>query len=98
MSYFIDAAKQILEEEGIEAVTARKVADIAGYNSATIYNYFENLDHLMFFASMKYLKDYVLDLPEFIKNATDPVDRYIKIWECFSAHSFKNPKRPPYGR
>lgn len=92
MSYFIDATKKIIEEEGIELVTARKVADIAGYNSATIYNYFENLDHLIFFASMQYLKEYVLDLPTYLKQVTNPVEKYIKIWECFSVHSFRNPK------
>ena len=40
MGYFIEAASQIIEEEGMEGVTIRKVADIAGYNSATMYNYF----------------------------------------------------------
>ena len=57
MSYFIIAAQQIIQEEGIKAVTIRKVAALAGYNSATIYNYFENLENLLFFASMKYLRD-----------------------------------------
>ncbi len=48
MTYFIDATNEIIENEGIESVTIRKVANLAGYNSATIYNYFENLDHLIF--------------------------------------------------
>lgn len=48
MGYFIDAANQIIENEGIESVTIRKVADIAGYNSATLYNYFNDLNHLLF--------------------------------------------------
>ena len=59
IKYFIDAVKQIQEEEGLQAVTIRKVADIAGYNSATLYNYFENLDHLLLFASMDYFQEYV---------------------------------------
>lgn len=40
IKYFIDATIEIIEKEGYEGVTIRKVADIAGYNSATIYNYF----------------------------------------------------------
>lgn len=92
MSYFIDAAKQIMEEEGVEFISARKVADIAGYNSATIYNYFENLDHLIFFASMQYLKEYVHDLPNYLKGTSNALDRFIRIWECFCYHSFHNPK------
>ena len=42
----IDAKKAWLEaalEEGIEAITIRKVAALAGYNSATLYNYFANI-------------------------------------------------------
>ena len=38
MIYFIDATNLIIEKEGLDAVTLRKVADLAGYNSATIYN------------------------------------------------------------
>ncbi|MDX5609295.1 TetR/AcrR family transcriptional regulator, partial [Clostridioides difficile] len=44
--YFIEAAQNIMENEGIENITLRKVADMAGYNSSTLYKYFKNLDHL----------------------------------------------------
>ncbi|SHK51426.1 transcriptional regulator, TetR family [Paramaledivibacter caminithermalis DSM 15212] len=92
MSYFIEAVNQIIENEGFEAITIRKVSDIAGYNSATLYNYFENLDHLVFFASMKYLREYVLSLPHYLKDAKTPIDKYFSIWKCFCYHSFKKPK------
>ncbi|AKL94243.1 transcriptional regulator [Clostridium aceticum] len=92
MSYFIEATNKVIEEEGIEAITVRKVADLAGYNSATMYNYFENLDHLIFFASMKYLKEYAIELPEYIKGAEDSLDKYLRIWKCFCTHSYNNPK------
>lgn len=92
MSYFIEAANQIIETEGVDAITIRGVSDIAGYNSATLYNYFENLDHLIFFASMKYLKEYVLSLPDYLKDYNDAFERYFRIWECFCQHSFRKPK------
>ncbi len=92
MSYFIEAANQIIETEGVDAITIRGVSDIAGYNSATLYNYFENLDHLIFFASMKYLKEYVLSLPDYLKNYDNSLERYFIIWECFCQHSFRKPK------
>lgn len=92
MTYFIDAAAEIIKEEGINQVTLRKVADKAGYNSATIYNYFENLDHLILFAAMRYVKDYALALPEYIKNAKNALDKYFKVWECFCHYSFKDPE------
>jgi AcrR family transcriptional regulator len=92
MSYFIDATAKIIEEEGIENVTIRKVADIAGYNSATIYNYFEDLSHLIFFASMKFMKDYTRTLPEYISDAKNPLEKYLLIWECFCKYSFASPQ------
>ena len=36
LSRFISAASQIMEEEGMEAVTIRRVAQMAGYRSSTI--------------------------------------------------------------
>jgi len=92
LTYFIEAAKKIIEEEGLQAVTIRKVADMAGYNSATLYNYFENLNHLMFFASMKYLSEYAESLKEFTKESKNSLETYINVWRCFCYHSFRRPE------
>ncbi|MFK2825743.1 TetR/AcrR family transcriptional regulator [Bacillus sp. B190/17] len=89
--YFIDATAEIIEEEGVESVTIRKVADKAGYNSATIYNYFTEISHLIFFASMKFLKNYTSDLGEYMKKGKDPLEKYLLSWECFCKHSFQHP-------
>lgn len=91
MSYFINAADRIIKEEGINQITIRKVADYAGYNSATLYNYFENLDHLVFFAAMRSIKDYALALPDYTKNAKDALERFLLVWECFCNYSYRNP-------
>jgi AcrR family transcriptional regulator len=91
MVYFIEATAEIIEKEGIENVTIRKVADIAGYNSATIYNYFEELSHLIFFSSMRFLKKYTVALPAYIAKANDPLERFLLMWECFCKYSFKEP-------
>lgn len=92
MRYFIDGASQIIEEEGIGGVTVRKVADLAGYNSATLYNYFQNLDHLVFFASMRFLKEYAQSLPSYVKESANALERYYRIWEAFCFHSFNKPE------
>lgn len=92
MGYFIDAARQIIDTKGIEAVSARDVADMAGYNVATLYNYFDDLDHLIFYASLKYLKEYVDDLEKYLKGAKTPIERYVRVWENYCAHAFSKPK------
>ncbi len=42
----LDAAQQLMVEEGYAAVTTRKVAARAGLNSAMVFYYFDNLDGL----------------------------------------------------
>jgi len=91
MGYFIEAAQKIIEDEGIKNVTIRKVADLAGYNSATLYNYFQNLNHLLYFASMKYLMYYIYSLPSYVKSANTATERFLKIWECFLYNSYNSP-------
>ncbi|MDO5649630.1 MAG: TetR/AcrR family transcriptional regulator [Gallicola sp.] len=90
-NYFLEAAIDIIEKEGVEAVTIRKVADIAGFNSATLYNYFDDLPHLLFLASMTYLQEYIDGLPAYIKRVESSEDLYLKIWNCFIDYSFLRP-------
>ena len=92
LNYFIKATRDIIEEKGIENVTIRNVAKKAGYNSATIYNYFDNLKQLIFFASLDFLSEYTQAMPEYIAQAEDEVERFILMWECFCTYTFKNPR------
>jgi len=92
MLYFIDATDEIIDDEGIAGVTLRKVADKAGYNSATIYNYFENLDHLIFFAAMRHIKDYGYALNSYISDAKNAMDIFLKVWECFCDYVYDKPE------
>jgi len=44
---FIQAAKKIVLQEGVEGVSVRKVAQATGYSYATIYHYFTDLNALL---------------------------------------------------
>ncbi|MFC4802278.1 TetR/AcrR family transcriptional regulator [Neobacillus sp. GCM10023253] len=90
--YFVEATAEIIEEEGINKITIRKVADKAGYNSATIYNYFSEISHLIFFAAMKFLKPYTDEVSTYMDKGNNPVEKYLLAWECFCKHSFQNPQ------
>lgn len=46
--YFIQATKDILKGEGIKGVSVRNIADQAGYSYATLYNYFKDVNDLVF--------------------------------------------------
>lgn len=91
MRYFVEATHTIIENEGAETLTIRKVSDLAGYNSATLYNYFSSLDNLIAFSSLRYLKYYSNDLKNYLSKDMDSYTVYIKIWECFCSHAFQIP-------
>lgn len=40
MAFFVEATEKILKEDGLSGVNIRRIASEAGYNSATLYNYF----------------------------------------------------------
>jgi len=61
-NYFLTAAKDIIRAEGIAAVSARNIAERAGYSYATLYNYFEDVRDLIFSCIedfMEECRDYV---------------------------------------
>ncbi len=90
--YFLDAAAEIIDEEGITNLTVRKIAERAGYTSSTVYNYFKDLSHLKFFAMIRYTTDYVEELPSYIEKGDSTIEKWLYTWECFCKHSFNNPQ------
>ncbi|MEJ6951580.1 TetR/AcrR family transcriptional regulator [Natronospora cellulosivora (SeqCode)] len=46
--YFIEAAKKLIQEEGVDNITVKKIADLAGFAPATLYNYFSDIDELFY--------------------------------------------------
>lgn len=92
MSYFINATIELMEKEGIENLTIRKVAEQAKYNSATLYHYFSNLDELELFASVKCLDEYMRETPMNKIEGKDFREWYLEQWRCFCRHAFQRPR------
>lgn len=90
MKTLIGAAKSIMDEEGLDSITIRKVGERARLNSATIYNYFENLEHLKIFACLFVFDEYAYDIKNYISDDNNSIENYVKIWECFIKHTVKN--------
>lgn len=55
--YFIEAAKKLTHEMPKDQLSVRKIASEAGYSYATLYNYFENLDHLLWYVVIDILEE-----------------------------------------
>lgn len=92
MTYFIEATEKLIQEEGIDGLSIRKIAAEAGYNSATLYNYFEDLEHLILFASVGYLREYVFKLRRAIKPEYNALEVYRVIYRKFSEACFSFPE------
>lgn len=90
-SCYVDAAIDIMENEGMSELTLRKVAKKVGYNSATLYSYFKDLDHLVMYASMKYFQAYNKNLAVYMSMIQVPLLWFISIWEFFCDTAFRHP-------
>ncbi|POP32548.1 TetR/AcrR family transcriptional regulator [Lactonifactor longoviformis] len=92
---YVRITSKILEEEGIEAVTIRKVAARAGCTSAVLYRHFENKGHLTMLACIRFLEPYIYAL---MKNSERKdislIQRDLLNWKCFIGEAFRN--RPYY--
>ena len=92
MMLFIEAAEGLLRKEGPGGLSIRKVASEAGYNSATLYNYFQDLEHLTLFASVRYLREYVALLEKNLTEDMNAFQRYRMIYRCFNTCAFREPE------
>jgi AcrR family transcriptional regulator len=60
--YFLSAAKELIRGEGLVVISARNVAERAGYSYATLYNYFKDIRDLIFSC----VEDFMAECREFV--------------------------------
>lgn len=91
MTYFIEATEELMKEDDIDKISIRKIAKKAGYNSATLYYYFDDLEHLILFASIRYLREYTSALAKRIKATMTTLEKYRTVYETFNYYAFRSP-------
>lgn len=91
MTYFIDAAKEILKEEGLKGITARKIGEKAGYSYATIYNYFGDLNSLLMFCVFDFLEDCYDYMISFKNDEEDCREQMITYASAYFRYFAENP-------
>ncbi|MBN1463896.1 MAG: TetR/AcrR family transcriptional regulator, partial [Paludibacteraceae bacterium] len=64
--YFVQATKELLKAEGIKSLTVRNISDRAGYSYATLYNYFKDINELIFLC----VNDFYGECENFVANQT----------------------------
>lgn len=71
--YFIDAAKELVKTKGLEQVSARNVADLAGYSYATIYNYFADINDLLWHVTLDLIEEMAERLGQIPLSGDNPI-------------------------
>lgn len=90
--YFIDACKDLIDELGIENLTIRNISDKAGYNSATLYNYFENLDQLIALTLLDSVKPYFYSINVLYRKEISATYLFFVTWREYAKFSFEKPQ------
>ena len=89
--YFIEAAKKVVITDGVSNVTVRKIADIAGFSYATIYNYFHDINHLLWHVVMSCIEDVVHSLERHIGRKPYTFGRIKEIYREYVEYFLRNP-------
>ncbi|RLU00296.1 TetR/AcrR family transcriptional regulator [Ketobacter sp.] len=75
----IDATRTLIATEGLEGVSARKVAQQIGYTVGTLYQNFENIHELILHANAFSLTQLLAALEQAYHQESKPMQRIIRI-------------------
>lgn len=92
LSYLIRATEELIRTKGLQHVSSRMIGTIAGYSSSTIYSYFEDINELILFASVGYLREYVRKLSEVELDGLNSREYYIQVTQLFTRSMFEDPE------
>jgi AcrR family transcriptional regulator len=90
-SYFVQAAKEIILNEGVENTSVRKVADKAGYSFSTIYNYFTDINELLQEVKAMMIQDVINHLQEKMPNKIYDLDDIKTLHRLYIEYYIKQP-------
>ena len=89
--YFLSAAKEIIIQDGVESITVRGVADRAGYSYATLYNYFEDLNSLLWHTKLSLINDVFAWMNEAVSDVPKDITGLKKTYEIYMSYYFDHP-------
>jgi AcrR family transcriptional regulator len=78
----LDAARSIVERDGLVGLSAREVARLIGYSAGTLYNIFENLDDVLLTLQSELLVEFVERLKT-VKRDPNPYKRVDALARCY---------------
>ena len=89
---YVNTVYDMMVNEGVDQVSIRKIAKALGVSSTLLYRYFDSLEHLMIYASLRWLRPYLKDLSDMDVEELNSPEGYFYMWERFSVYCFANPQ------
>ena len=86
----LDAALQIVKEEGWQALSMRKIADVIEYTAPIIYEYFSNKEAILLELNRKGFLILAKDLREAKSKHRLPAKQLEAMWEAYWTFAFAN--------
>lgn len=87
---FVEAAFEILRDEGLDGLSIRSVANRLGVTSAALYKHFSDIEHLTAVASVGFLREYIEDARVLSNLELYPLELNLQLWESLSYHAFQH--------
>lgn len=99
----INAAIQMIRENGTQSVSARSIGNQIDMNSALIYRYFKDINEVILFACVNVLQEYNEDMSASFSKYEDQMsgsaanelsdeEIYYISWDIFCKHAFNHPE------
>jgi AcrR family transcriptional regulator len=92
-NYFLQATKSLIEEIGVEALTVKKISSRAGYATGTLYNYFDNLNVLLFNCILDYFEELYNILSEVQLDKKDYGEYLLEMMTVYTDYFTNNPEK-----
>ena len=89
----IDAAAKIVETEGFQSLTARKVASKIGYTVGTLYHVFRNFDDLVIHLNARTIDEMAALIQKGVKRKRSPESRIRTMTEVYVDYATEHPDR-----
>lgn len=88
---FVEATQELIDTEGLENISIRKIAEKAGFHNSTIYLYFKDANQLILLASLKHFNAYSAKLAQYAAASGTPLEKFLAIWQAFGETVFRKP-------
>ncbi|WP_072389935.1 TetR/AcrR family transcriptional regulator [Hyphomicrobium sp. CS1GBMeth3] len=87
----INASTSLIQESGLDGLSAREIARRINYSPGTLYNSFENLDDLILTIEGRLLDDLLAALAT-VPESDDPRERVHQLANCYLTFAARKPK------